>query len=221
MIKAILFDLDATLLNRDSSLVSFIEDQYERFSHFVDHVPKQLYIDRFIELDNHGYTWKDQVYMQLVDEFNIQNVSADELLNDYIRNFHHHCNAYPNLLKMLQQLKSQKYKLGIITNGKGQFQMDNIVALGLDKVMDAILISEWEGIKKPNPEIFHRALQKLKVNAFESIYVGDHPENDIKAAKNVEMTAIWKKDAQWENVQADFMMDDLLELPLIINKIIM
>lgn len=221
MIKTILFDFDGTLLNRDASLVSFIEDQYERFRHFVDHIPKQLYINRFIELDNRGYTWKDQVYMQLVDEFNIQNISADELLNDYIRNFHHHCVAFPNLLKMLHQLKSQKFKLGIITNGKGQFQMDNIVTLGLEKVMDTILISEWEDIKKPNPEIFHRALQKLQVNAFESVYVGDHPKNDIKAAKDVGMTAIWKKDTQWENVSADYRIDDLLELPNIINKMIM
>ena len=221
MIKAILFDFDGTLLNRDLSLMSFINDQYERFSNCIHHIPKQLYIDRFIELDNHGYTWKDQVYRQLVDEFKIQNVSADELLNDYIKNFHHHCIAFPNLFKMLHLLKSQKYKLGIITNGKCQFQMDNIVALGLDKVMDTILISEWENIKKPNPEIFHRALQKLEVNAFESVYVGDHLENDIKAAKNVGMIAIWKKNTQWNNVEAEYVVDDLLDLPNIINKFIM
>jgi putative hydrolase of the HAD superfamily len=138
--------------------------------------------------------------MQLIDEFNIQNVSADELLHDYIKNFHHHCIAFPNLFKMLHQLKAQKYKLGIITNGKGQFQMDNIIALGLEEMMDTILISEWEGIKKKNPEIFERALEKLQVHAFESIYVGDHPENDIKA---------------------DCMIGDLLDLPLLLNNIIM
>lgn len=221
MFKAILFDLDGTLLNRDDSLSSFIEDQYERYGHFVHHIPKQQYIGRFIELDNRGYTWKDKVYRQLVDEFNIQNVSADDLLNDYLKNFHLHCIAFPNLFKMLHQLKSQKYKLGIITNGKGQFQMDNIVALGLEEIMDTILISEWEGIKKPNPEIFHRASHKLQVHAFESIYVGDHPENDIKAAKNVGMTAIWKQDAHWQNVKADYMIDDLLDLPILLNEIIM
>lgn len=79
--------------------------------------------------------------MQIVNEFDIK-TTAEELLNDYVRNFHHHCIAFPNLFKMLHQLKSPKYKLGIITNGKGQFQMDNIIALGLEKIMDIILVSE-------------------------------------------------------------------------------
>lgn len=45
---------------------------------------------------------------------------------------------------MLEELKSSNFLLGIITNGYGQFQMDNIKALGIEQYFDVILVSEWE-----------------------------------------------------------------------------
>lgn len=44
------------------------------------------------------------------------------------------------------------------------------------------------------------------------MFVGDHPENDVRAAKQVGMKGIWKKDAGWEEVLADVVIEDLLEL---------
>ena len=76
-----------------------------------------------------------------------------------------------------------------------------------------------EGIKKPNPQIFKRALDQLYVLPNQSVFVGDHPENDVKAARNVGMTGIWKKDFQWDIVEADYKINDLLEIPLIIKNI--
>ncbi|GAB3806917.1 hypothetical protein GCM10028868_36330 [Virgibacillus kimchii] len=96
--------------------------------------------------------------------------------------------------------------LGMITNGKGQYQMNNMKALGIDQYFKTILISEWEGIKKPEPEIFQKALEKLNVLPSESIFVGDHPENDVKAAQNVGMKGVWKKDYQWDNVEFDYIV---------------
>lgn len=61
MLKAVLFDLDGTLLNREASLKAFIDDQYDRFD-ALKAVSKERYCTRFIELDNYGYVWKDRVY---------------------------------------------------------------------------------------------------------------------------------------------------------------
>ncbi|GGK09264.1 hypothetical protein GCM10007063_34650 [Lentibacillus kapialis] len=97
--------------------------------------------------------------------------------------------------------------------------MDNIKALDINKYTDTILISEWEGIKKPDPKIFKAALEKLDVSAKESIFVGDHPEKDVKAAQSIGMKTIWKKGDQWGNVKADFIVDDLEEIPQIINQL--
>ncbi|SHS63981.1 Pyrimidine 5'-nucleotidase YjjG [Mycobacteroides abscessus subsp. abscessus] len=153
-------------------------------------------------------------FIQLTKEFMISDIDWEYFLQDYINDFKHSCVPFANLTKTLEELKSSDILLGIITNGYGQFQMDNIKALGIENYFDVILVSEWEGIKKPDPVIFKRALDKLNVTPNQSIFVGDHPDNDVKASRMVGMKGIWKKDYQWENVEADFIVNDLAELTL-------
>lgn len=217
MIKAAIFDLDGTLLDRDTSVKKFIHRQYERLDHVVGHISRENYSRRFIELDNHGYVPKNIVYEQMVHEFKITQLTWKELHEDYLNEFKNDCVPFPNLNHMLQELKNRDIILGIITNGLGQFQMDNIIALGIEQYFKTILISEWEGIKKPDPEIFKRAMQQLNVSPNESIFVGDHPENDMKGAQSVGMKGVWKKDLKRNDVQADFIIQDLAEIPLIIE----
>ena len=218
MIRAVIFDLDGTLLNRDASLISFIDDQYERWREVLSPITKETYIARFLELDCHGYVWKDKVYQQLIDEFQI-NTTWEQLLSDYMEEFQHHCIPFCNLRLMLEQIKEQFIQVGMITNGKGTFQMNNIKALEIEEFFDVILVSELEGIKKPNPEIFQRALKSLNVSANECVFVGDHPTNDVKAAIDAGMIGVWKRAMQWEEVDSDYIIDDLIELLPVIERL--
>ncbi|WP_416151819.1 HAD family hydrolase [Salipaludibacillus sp. HK11] len=218
MIKAVLFDFDGTLLDRDASVKVFINKQYERLHKWLSHIPKETYISRFIELDSRGYVWKDKVYHQLINEFRITGITMEDLLNDYIIEFKHSCVPFEGLTNMLENLKKNHFMLGMITNGKGQFQMDNIIVLGIEHYFQTILISEWENMKKPNSLIFKKALENLNVLPSESIFVGDHPVNDVKAAQQIGMKSIWKKDDQWEDVEADYIIDELSQIPTIILK---
>ncbi|MCA1320975.1 HAD family hydrolase [Bacillus tianshenii] len=217
-IKAALFDLDGTLLNREKSVDLFIDRQYDRLFEWVGHIAKERYVHRFIELDSRGYVWKDKVYQQLVEEFNIK-MAWELLLEDYIQEFKDHCVPFPHLINMLDELKSNNLLLGIITNGYGQFQMENVKALGIETYMDLILVSEWEGLKKPDPQIFQRALKKLHLSPEEAVFIGDHPENDVKAAKQIGMKGIWKRDDLRHDIEADFSVDDLAEIPFIIKEL--
>lgn len=218
MVKAVIFDLDGTLLDRDSSLKLFIKDQYKRYINELQHVPEEQYVKRFIELDNKGYVWKDKVYEQLLQEHSITSLTWDQLLEDYINNFQHNCIPFSNMEYVLQELKSRGLLLGMITNGFTEFQLLNIRSLGIDKYMDIILVSEQEGIKKPQAEIFLRALARLGVSPEESVYVGDHPNNDVIGARDVGMNAIWKKDTFWGNPFTDeHVINDLKELLPIVN----
>ncbi|MCI0763707.1 HAD family hydrolase [Bacillus sp. TL12] len=212
MIRAVLFDLDGTLLDRRQSLESFISDQYERYAEHFTEIEKNEYCTRFIQLDNNGYTWKDKVYTTLLNEYNITTLTADQLLHDYITEFKNHCIPFPNMHELLQQLQNHNIAIGIITNGFTEFQINNLCALQLHTYTNTILISEAEGIKKPHPAIFERALQQLNVTAKECIYVGDHPENDVIGAENTGITAIWKKDSFWEGFEHSRVARDLLEV---------
>jgi putative hydrolase of the HAD superfamily len=50
MTKAVFFDLDGTLLDRDASVKRFVSAQYNRLTDYLSHIPKKDYIARFIKL---------------------------------------------------------------------------------------------------------------------------------------------------------------------------
>lgn len=155
----------------------------------------------------------------MTDELAIDAITWEELFQDYLDNFKYCCVPFEHLIEILNILKECNITLGMITNGYGQFQMANIKALDIEKYFDTILISEWEGIKKPNPLIFKRATERLGVKPNQCLFVGDHPANDVRAAKELGMKSIWKRDPQWSQVEADFIIKDLSEIPFIIDQL--
>ena len=219
MVEAVLFDLDGTLLDRDASIKQFVAAQYDRLSNYLNHIPKADYIRRFIELDCHGHVWKDKVYQDLVAEFEVRGLGWQALLQDYETQFQVHCVPFPFLTEVLSGLKQKGYLLGIVSNGLGTFQTRAIQGLGIQDYFEVILISEIEQVRKPQAEIFHRAVKQLGVTSRRSVFVGDHPEADIMGAKNAGMRAIWKRSVNWEETKgADAIINELNEIPFILQQ---
>ena len=69
--------------------------------------------------------------------------------------------------------------------------------------VDTILISDADGISKPQPEIFYRALQRLNANPAHAVFVGDQPEVDMAGARAAGMRAIWRRDPRVSRVVED------------------
>lgn len=218
MIQAVIFDLDGTLLDRDRSLLKFVEEQFERLIRPNVEVDKESYIKRFIALDSRGYVWKDKVYQELIREFELR-LDWNELLDDYKKGFSNHAVSFPNMIELLDGLKEKGYKLAMITNGFGVFQASNIQALQIAHYFDEILISEREGLRKPDPAIFLRAAEKLNVATEACVYVGDHPVNDITASKATGMKGIWKEDNYYtESFEYDAKVKDLIEIRHLVEQ---
>lgn len=220
MIKAVLFDLDDTLLDRDASLAYFIEQQYERFRSVFDGLPKNVFVERFIELDMHGHVLKEEVYPQIVSELGLTGISWQELMTDYRSRFDQYCINLPGLENMLQTLVEQNRSLGIITNGPSPFQQQKIQAMGIADYFSVILVSAEEGVHKPNPEIFQRAANRLGVKPNEAIFVGDNPKADVEGAQGFGMKAIWKRAEHWGACPtADAVCDSLGQIPVIVQEL--
>lgn len=219
MIKAAVFDLDGTLLNRDATLKKFINDQHQRLHKILGHINQEQYLSRFIELDKYGYVWKDKVYQQLITEFGITGMSWQQLLDDYLAHFPAHCVPFPKLIPMLEELKRNGIRIGMITNGYTAFQSSNIRALGIEPYFDAILISEKEELRKPDKRIFERAMDRLGSKASEAIFVGDHPLSDVEGSATAGMISVWKRNPHWKTADAQCIIDELDEIPGLIRKI--
>lgn len=190
MLKAILFDLDQTILDRTTSLIRFIEWQVNYYQ-LVPQKNKKAFIKRFIKLDNNGSVWKDLVYAQLIKEFHIEKFDVNDLLNSYISDFNKFSVAFEHVPEIIQNLYQQGYKLGLISNGKSPFQENNFHALGLTEFFSTIIVSEAIGLRKPDPRIFKYASDELGCSPNECIFVGDNPKADIEGAKKVGMRTIF------------------------------
>lgn len=220
MIRAVIFDMDETLLDRQGSLHRFAVAQHARHKETLAELPVAAFVERFMTLDNNGALWKDEVYRRILDENRISAIDPQVLLDEYIADFHNHCQGFAGLAEMVAELIADGRCLGLITNGTFPFQLRNFRALGVAEQFDAVLVSEQEGIRKPDPEIFRRALTRLGVTAEEAVFVGDNPEADIRGAQAVGMRTIYRPNRFWpECYFADGVCVNLTDLPAILRRL--
>ncbi len=192
MIHAVLFDLDETLLDRQSSLIVYLHRQFRRLRE-LQSVAFTEYMNRVVELDAHGYANKDEVFRCVEREFDLSPGTWKLLLEDFLAYFPHICVPFPKAHQTLATLRQQGLKLGLVTNGRVASQQPKIDGLGISGYFDTVLISESEGIAKPDPEIFLRAVGSLGISVEEAVMVGDNPAADVGGAKECGMRAIWKR----------------------------
>lgn len=188
--RAALFDLDETLLDRSGSLKDFATWQATGMLRSTVH-DKAVFVKRFIELDQKGMVWKDEVYKTLVDEFNITEWSVDELLNAYLLTFCAFCKPRRGAVTAINTFRDNGFKIGLVSNGKSPFQERNFQALGIHKLFDCVVVSEAVGFRKPDKEIFELACRMANANINSSVFIGDNPVADIKGAKNAGMNTIY------------------------------
>jgi len=93
----------------------------------------------------------------------------------------------PNVLELLKLLKG-RYKLAVVSNhppGLDLWLRD----WGIDRLFEQVICSGDEGVAKPDPEIFHRALERLEVTASETVFIDDTMEH-VRAAQDLGMRAL-------------------------------
>lgn len=203
MYSTYLFDLDGTLYDRDNLVRSIAISQFEKFGAELRQISEQEYVSKIERLDNHGHLLKEVLYEKLAFELSLDTKLKDRLLKHFWETYDNYLVLDPDIRRTLRGLKEAGVKLGIITNGGTARQQMKIQMLGLHDYFDVILISEQEGIKKPNPEIFRRALERCCVSHQTSVFIGDNPIADIDGAKAAGLDAIWKSVPYWDMTRPD------------------
>jgi HAD superfamily hydrolase (TIGR01662 family) len=99
--------------------------------------------------------------------------------------------VYPDAVKTLTELRSNGFKMGLISNAKSDWAVHAILEkLDLAKFFDVVVTSAAVRVRKPRVDIFSRALAALGVNAVETVLVGDSLQADILGAKTAGIRAI-------------------------------
>ncbi|MGJ8666829.1 MAG: YjjG family noncanonical pyrimidine nucleotidase [Patiriisocius sp.] len=132
---------------------------------------------------------------RLQDTFSKLNLAYEleiiDLLSDgYIEELPGNNHLFDGAIDLLEYLKN-KYSLHIITNGFAEVQNIKMERSKLAPYFKTVTSSEEVGVKKPNPIVFHTALEKTNAKPETSIMIGDTFEADILGAESVGMDTIF------------------------------
>lgn len=181
--KAVLFDLDGTLHDRNATLRAWLPGHAARFG-----LP-EAYAARFMELDDFGYRSKREVIPQLVQELGLSCEAAD-LLAHYHTALDH-AQAMPQAHEVLRELRGRGIRISVVTNGWVEAQTRCMSVCGLTDLVDDVVISQGVGLSKPDPRVYTLALERLGVSAAEAWFVGDSPRNDVWGPQQVGLRAAY------------------------------
>ena len=97
--------------------------------------------------------------------------------------------AMPGAAAALAALRARGFRIGVVSNADGRVAA-LLHAAGLAPHLETIVDSHLEGVEKPDPEIFRRALARLGVPAARTAYVGDIFAIDVLGARAAGLAAI-------------------------------
>lgn len=199
-IKHLFFDLDHTLWDFEANSKKTYEQIFKENSLEIN---TDVFLEKYIPI-NHHY-WKlyreEKVskanlrFGRLKEAFDTINFKIDDelihkLAVEYIDNLANYNQLFDGAIELLDYLKP-KYNLHIITNGFKEIQQKKLEESNIASYFDRVITSESVGVKKPNPKVFHFALEVTKAKTYQSVMIGDNLEADIYGAKNVGMHSIF------------------------------
>lgn len=98
---------------------------------------------------------------------------------------------YPGAVDMLNALKQSGRRVVLVSNAQACYTRTELVKSGLTKVLDRILISSEEGIRKPSPLFFLRALERELTTPDHALMVGNEVQCDIQGAASAGIDGVY------------------------------
>ena len=208
----VLFDLDDTLCDHYSSLRLRLRDAFSAAAGEALAIDIESLVEESAERSVGGTGH----FAELLAKYGIDDRERHDLaVSRYVSDRFRGLQLYQESIEIVLLVR-QFAQVGLITNGPSQIQRDKIEHLEIADLFQFILVSEEEGVWKPDPVIFERALAITGARAVDAVYVGDSPEHDIAGARAAGIRSIWinRRERIWPGgPRPDHEITSLLELP--------
>jgi len=220
-IKGIIFDLDDTLVDRSRSLTIFSTIFHSHYKTRLLPVPTFKIEGIVKNADQDGYRPKIESFSEMIQELAWKKEpTVSELAEFWKKEFPGCAQPVSDLYEVLDEIDRRGIAMGVVTNGPTHSQTGKIRQLRISKYLKSVIISEAVGVKKPDPEIFYLALQKLQLKPSETLAIGDNPILDVVGARNAGLKPVWVTGHfSWpeEYRPPDYQISDLKQLLTIIE----
>lgn len=187
-VEAVLLDAGGVLLDLDFTFIRRVVR-----AHHVD-VPEsqlsleearsRLEVDGALRAGRPTGEWRDFFYL-LLGRVGVPIAEHDAII-DTLREAHDRVGlwtvATPRGPETLAELKARGLRLAVVSNAEGQVARD-LDSAGYGGAFETVVDSHVVGLRKPDPAIFHLALDHLKIGAERAVYVGDMPGIDVAGAR--------------------------------------
>lgn len=215
MIKAIIFDLDNTLIDfMKMKYMSIEASASAMIDAGLNHKKARIVKGLFKLYDMYG--WEDQTVFQKY--LNEQEGKVDyrilaSAINSYRRVRIGFLEPIPHVMETLLKLKEKGLKLAIVSDAPRLKAWIRLTAMKIDHFFDVIITFDDTKKLKPHKKPFVIALKRLKLKPEQCLMVGDMPEKDIKGAKKLGIKTCFAKYASmYKKSKADYEIDDISEL---------
>ncbi len=113
-------------------------------------------------------------------------------LEQYEREIEKECESaslYPETIKVLDRLREQEIRLGLISNVASPYKKPFFDA-GLGEYFDEVLFSCEVGLKKPNPEIYQKIVEGFRTDPEQILMTGDNVHADVIGPRSIRMNSV-------------------------------
>lgn len=218
MKKAILLDFYGTIVYEDGDNIKVISDRILKTADRVATTSEigaywwKSFHDLFVS--SYGNNFKTQRKLEILslrDTINYFKSTEDVIeLSDYLFKY---WVKPPIFSESKEFLQSVGIPICIVSNID---RSDILNAMEYHQLkVDCVITSEDVRSYKPRPEIFHRALEELKLSVDEVIHIGDSLSSDIQAARDLGIATVWinrNHKKLPEDLQIDEMCYNLMEI---------
>jgi putative hydrolase of the HAD superfamily len=127
---------------------------------------------------------------------------------------------YSDTRRCLDALAAEHRALGVVSNSSSEASVRRTLdRVGILDYFSRILSSGTEGVEKPNPEIFRRAVERLDVRPEEAVYVGNLAYTDAKAATAAGLHGVWLNREGFGYGEDPPEITSLIELPTVVRRL--